>query len=365
MGYPAVTGAVRLTTGKIAGPVFHDIQVNVSRRGTAFTSTGVSFIDDIIENKIFEIWSGCMINNALHEFHDFAAAEGIAAPPSLNILVNGKQTRGFASMLRQMGESDFLDAVSSGFINADTGNDLVNVLRFAGGLLGRVVTDLTFPISYPAMRTYVGDVTIGADFFNSDEIKRLAYHELGHTSHFQTAGEDYWQDVIRSVVKVGGHGNEFGPDADFISLFESWPEHLALSILAERYGGAALFNLPSSGDLFLSWNDRLEFIHNESANHVAIGVYNDLIDPRRGVNGLERTFDENVNAAVGVGNITETDARFFFRRNVRDEVTGFSNQLIGQNLTSSTRSIADLNTIMIANPMGNNPLEIQALFNDY
>jgi hypothetical protein len=351
MPFPTVTSAVRLTTGKIVGPKFNDIQVNVDRRGTPFTSTGSQFQDALIEKKFFELWSGCTVNNALHEFHDFAIAEGISAPPpNLNILVNGGQTRGFASMLGQLGQHNFLNAVTIGAANAALVDS--DFLEFMGIVVGRSVVALLLPISDPAIRTFVGDVTIGVDFNDSDAMKRLAYHEIGHSSHFQNVGSAYWLNLIRAEVQAGGHGNEFGPDAGLIALVESWPEHIAVSILSQRYSPTNTVTLTSAGANFPTWPNRLEFIHNESVSHVPIGLFNDLIDPIS--TSLETTIDRNQRNRIS------PTINF-----VQDEVTGFSNQDIDQILNSSTESISDFRQAILTFSRGNNVNDIIDLFNDY
>ncbi|MEL7249613.1 MAG: hypothetical protein AAFO03_14390 [Bacteroidota bacterium] len=340
----STTSAVKVSTGAIAGPNFHDIQLNLFRQGTFTNFTGIAFIDELIRKKEHEIWAAATVNNAIHEFHDFAAAEGISVPPRLNVLILEKQRFGFASMLRQIGEGTFLNAVTNGFANSTSAS---NTEQFFATHLGFPITTILAPISYPVLRAYVGDVTIGVDFVNSDLLKRISYHELAHASHYVQVGENYWVDVIEATVAEGGHGTSTSTNAPLLALVESWPEHVALSLMTQNYPSTALVTAANTN--FGTWENKLEEVRNESQDHVPIGLYNDLIDA-------------NANFVEFVRN--ENDPPFV-SETLQDAVNGYTNTQLFSFLTVGVRSINDFQQLVRNDPSGNFVGDIDLLFSDY
>ncbi|MFM9949840.1 MAG: hypothetical protein ACKV1O_18030 [Saprospiraceae bacterium] len=237
---------IKDNAGAIAGPVFNNIAINYH----IWTAQG---------SQAQRFWGAATVNNALHEFHDFAVTDGIASPPlNLSIWLSRTRTNGFALMKNFLGASAATDAILSGLLGSAFLASLLDVIT--GGFVQATWLNIIAP-----------DVMIGTGFQQSDVLKQLAYHELAHTSHFVQVGPLYWFDVIEAEVGANGWGNENSNDAGRIAVCESWAEHIGMTYAHRRY--------PVFNSIFLgTWETRLEETRNDSPNHVPIGLHHDLVD---------------------------------------------------------------------------------------
>ena len=321
--------------GVKSGPNFHNILTRFGRWDGVNTGT-----------KTHYGWAAATVNNSLHEFHDLAQAEGFSRLPSrLNLMVGLKRSSGFTTMLRQMGSNNFITAVNQGVgfwapnsakfsINDDVGYYL---LLATGGF--------NWPASSPLLNTFMGDVNTGGNFTDSDRMKRLAYHELGHAAHYVGSSITFYRGVIAAEVGAFGHGNPSVNLAGHIQIAESWAEHMALTMVKQTYPSS--LNTTNSR-IGASWAARQEIIRNESLRHVPIGLYFDLMD---GTTSRERVIDEN------------GDRFFDLIDNVRG---GYSNSFFARSLNGNIRSPSDLRNVCLSNlPTGVSSANVNQLFDQY
>jgi hypothetical protein len=197
-------------------------------------------------------WGAATVNNAMHEFHDYSNFDGINTPPNkLDVYVGRNNRYGYALMSAQ------------NFFAQSTAVALAAATFWAGPF-----QPLIAALGGIGMQAYLPDVYIGINYNNSDRLKRLAYHEFAHASHFTNTGDSFWGSLVAAEVFANGHGDQFSSNAGIISICESWGEHIGLSYADRTYGGNGIIN----------YADRLERRRNESLNHIPIGLYNDLID---------------------------------------------------------------------------------------
>ncbi|MBC6996470.1 hypothetical protein QWY85_02895 [Neolewinella lacunae] len=338
----AFTGSVYL--GRLNGPNFHNISTRFGRWNGQEVGT-----------KVHYSWAGATVNNALHEFHDFSSQEGFIPPPdNINMMVNLKRTGGFATMLRQMGSQDFITAVNQG-----VGFWAPNAIGFTlNDNIGQVLVDatqsLSWPQSSPLLNTFLGDVNTGGDFRNSDRMKRLAYHEIGHASHFAGSSTSFYRSIIAAEVGAFGHGNPNVNLAGHIQIAESWAQHMALTMVKLQYP-------PSVGNtsVVLSWELEHEDVRNEKENHIPIGIFNDLID---GINLSENVYDEDDFILDSNGFIVSVP-----RTPLRDNVTGgYTNQFFAQTMNSSVFTPDILRQRCISSlPVNVTTADVNDLFSEY
>jgi hypothetical protein len=252
---------------------------------------------------------------------------------------------GFTTMLRQLGAKDFTAAVTMGvgFWGANqTGFKVDDGLgQFLVGATGQSV----WPVSNILLNTFLGDVNIGGRYTNSDWLKRLAYHELGHASHYAGSSNTYYRSIIAAEVGADGHGDPSVNLAGHIQIAESWAEHMALTMIKQTYPASLS---TTSHEIGNNWAERHEGIRNESLNHIPIGVYLDLID---GVTLREYVIDENKeNASI-----------------LRDGVNrGYTNAFFARNLDGSIRSPDDLRNLCLDNlPRSTSRSDVISLFEQY
>jgi hypothetical protein len=314
--------------GKLPGPTYNNISVNYNM----WTSNG---------SKAHRYWGAATVNNALHEFHDYAAQDGIAPPPNgMDIFVGHSQRYGYTIMSVQ------------------------NQLSQAVGIALGLATSFTGPwsglvalIGWGATQLYLPDIYIGTNFNHSDEQKSLAYHEIAHASHFAQVGPYYWQLLVTAEILANGHGSSSGVnngipyDAGLIALCESWAESLGGLLYTDRtYVGNN--SLPFG----LTWATILERRWNEYPGHVPIGLYNDLADVG------EPTFNTG-GVIVSACNEYVSGCTL-----IPDAVSGFTNAQMFSCLNIGTTSVSEFQSCLITNYLGttgNTAAAVNTLFASY
>lgn len=189
-------------------------------------------------------------------------------------------------------------------------------------------------------------------------MKYLAFHEIGHASHYAGSAVDFYRGLITAAVGThDGHGNPDVILAGHIQVAESWADHMARVMLIRTF---PLHQSRNSG-FFGDWVEELESIRNESFEHIPIGLYNDLIDP---VNNREFVYDENQLRVNPGGIIFINDAGF-------DELVdlvpgGYTNSFFAQVLDESITSPEDFKNICIQDlPAGVSEASVNTLFDQY
>ncbi|SDE26471.1 hypothetical protein, partial [Niabella drilacis] len=180
------------------------------------------------------------VNNALYEFDENAAADGILPPPyGIQILVHRFAGDGAAPMFAQM----------SGTYPVQMGTIKSFFIGAAGIATGVFYGD---PVTVSAIATNIAskapDVAIGyhwdADHFATDRIKEVAYHEFAHASHYRIADFNMWFDNIEFTVSHNGYGNAGDPGVEKTDLIEMWAYFLGREYAHRRYGPNAHSAIP-------------------------------------------------------------------------------------------------------------------------
>ena len=309
--------------GVLWGPDFNNIEVNYGR----WTEQGSSA-------QVY--WGAATVNNAIHEFHDYAAQDGISRPPEgLDVYVGRNHRFGYAFMPSFMGAQLTNYALGTGL----TGNTSF-IQPFA------VLLSVTSPVGI--VNQFFPDMFVGVDYTESDQLKSLAYHEIAHTSHYMLVGPDYWSKLVAAEVAADGHGNQFSNDAGRIAVCESWAEYLGgLHYVHRTYGGDNSING--------NWEIRLEETWNEVPNHIPVGLHHDLIDTG------EPTFSVN-GTIVSACNQRSNNCAL-----IDDRVSGFTNSQLFQAVNRQVVTIPQYRQWLVAQVgvNGNTLEELEALFGSY
>lgn len=226
--------------GKLNGESYNNVSVNYGMWSTE-------------GSEAHRYWGAATVNNSLHEFYDLAATDGINSPEDdLDIYVGRNQRYGYALMSTQYALSGAVGVAlySSTYFFTGPFAPVIGVVGAAGSLI------------------YMPDVYIGIDFSYSDKLKRLAYHEIAHTSHYSNTGFLFWTELATAEIYANGHGSANSTNAGIISLCESWAEHIALTYTDRTYGSYGI----------MDYLIKLEETRNETTDHIPIGFYHDLFD---------------------------------------------------------------------------------------
>ena len=275
-------------------------------------------------------WAAASTLNALAEFRGQALADGIAAPPYLDIFLASDRGDGFALMKRYLGQARVYAAMELGLLQANFFNFL------AWHVLGTANYDLIYPV--------IPDMMLGVRFQESDVLRSVIYHELAHASHFTNVGPNYWMLLATAEIAADGWGDENSQDAGRIAVCESWAEHVGETYTHRRY--------LENNSIFGDWERRLETTRNDTTNHVPIGLHHDLIDVANvlDTNACDRTRPPQCGPIV-------------------DNVSGFFNGQLFSVLTPQVSNIEVyrdrvINVLLPAVP-GNTAQGIDDLFNSY
>ena len=235
---------------------------------------------DFREHKQNRFWAQLMHAVTLHD--QYTEADDITrAPGNLTIYAHWADIdrSSSAPMLGHL--TDFNTAsialqYLADLLGAETHNDFPNIFNLLTGLLPDVTIRTNGTIE---RRSY------------SARLMQIAFHELGHASHFQRAGQSYWYDVIRATLRRhpeeecgGSYGCGQNADDGNVGITESW---------AEFIGTNYALRLHPDGEKLSRWAGSLpptfgvRFIRNRNAiererwffnEWIASGIYNDLID---------------------------------------------------------------------------------------
>jgi len=256
------------------------------------------------------------VNNALYEFDEYAAQDGIMPPPDgIKILVHNFHSSASAPMFAALADRNPLSNVEMQyFLLAKTG-------AFGAPLL-TALPDVLFGYSWNNGET-----------FSTDRIKETAYHEFSHASHYRKTSADFWTDNIKFVVDYGilsstSYGHAGDPGVEKTDLVEMWGYFMGREYAHRRYGPTrhsilSWFNYtPAETNTVFrnSWYARNELIQFES-EHIPAGFLHDICD-NNVYNGANNLFD-NIPAPG-------------------DNIQGYSITTIFNQLDGSTTSAASL-----------------------
>ncbi|MCI5080632.1 MAG: hypothetical protein MRY78_03015 [Saprospiraceae bacterium] len=296
--------------GKLAGPNFNDIQVIYHLYGNS-------------GSQAHRFWAAATVNNAVHEFYDMAEEDNIATPPAkLDIYMGRNHTHGYALMGAQ-------DAMISSLLT-----------ELLESVFGAEFSELLGIVSQYTIRWLLPDVYVGVDQPFSDKVKKTAFQQLGNASRYTLVGEDYWTALTTAKINANGNGDHDGPDADLISISESWCEYLGYDYTHRVYG-----DLASGIDNYEFQLERLRFKEHQ---HVPTGLHHDLIDYA----------ESGISCNESGGDCQQ----------VQDFVSGFTREQLFQSLNGDVFSLEDYRVYLKDNYLAstNNQLVyFNALFDSY
>lgn len=301
--------------GVIGGPKFNNIQVEYGMWSNQGSSAHI-------------YWGAATVNNALHEFYDYAATDGINAPPAgLDIYVGRNHRYGYALMSSQslISQAVFIVLVQTSYFIGPFG-------------------PLVALIGASAVQAYLPDIHIGIHHSHSDRLKWLAYHEIAHGSHWTKVGKEYWNDVVNAEVIAGGHGSSGSNNAGLIALVESWAEHIGTTYVDKTYGTGS----NTAPRLQETWIKYLEETRNESVNHIPVGFYHDLIDAN--IDGATPACEQIGDSSCGL---------------ISDAVSGFSNSQMFGLLDKTIKTPLNFKDKLIQGAPSALQTQVNDLFNSY
>ena len=221
------------------------------RSGPPYNNIEVKY--DIWQNRGSQAhmhWAASTINNAIHDFHGYANSEGINLPKWLDIFVVSNRTDGITLMANHCP---------------------ISLLNLPG--IGLIPSFLL---------SQLPDISIGADYINSDQLKQLCYHETAHASHYTKAGCGFWTELMLAELNgiVFHNQNPYHQVDGIVNIAKAWAYHVGWFFADKNY---------QDPQRSIEWSDFLEFFRNRESGHMPCGVFHDLKDLVQ--NGIEYTSD--------------------------------------------------------------------------
>jgi len=213
------------------------------------------------ETPAKKYWYAAHANNAVYEFDEYAAADGIPGPPDdLEVLIANYETAASAPMINQMQknvifsltQSHIADGVVYVAINELIDNFLLK--GFAAVLTTTGLYDLfkAYLLAFaPDVFYGYGGETFAFNDNSSDVVKNTFYHEYGHATHFGELPNKirYWLLEIFTIVNNadvnGGYGDGTQVGAERVGIVEAWGSYIGDRYADEQYGtnhGEAIVN---------------------------------------------------------------------------------------------------------------------------
>ena len=309
-------------------------------------------------------WVAVTTHNSVIEYRQYASEFGIALPPTkVNLLVTNwgfQRGAGAAPMWKQCSSlsSDFstFQEFIEFYIAGATFVSQVNIYGYLKNQMD-VIIGYAAPLSDYDCR------------LTSADIKSIAYHELGHTSHYAQAGCDYWQAYRVRIANELGFGNPIArpygdgseTNAGVVAIGEMWGTHCEKIFSNRHYGnGNIVFG---SGGTFISrlqgeWtngnglNANLNAI--ENFNPTINQLLGTLTDPHQWIpQGLPYDLIDERND-------------FNFNQNLPvDNVQNYTTGQIFNGLQPQVRTVNQFRTTLLQQNNNNQAAEVNNLFSRY
>ncbi len=207
-----------------SGPPYNNIRI-------------VYFPDNDNGSRDKAYWFAATANNAIYEYNEYAAADGIpGVPMELDVLLTNFGGSAAAPMFDDMSNNPLISMAAY-----EIGMVAAGVLSV--GFLPATVTLAAFwayIVAYsPDVIFNYGELTD----FPSDRLKRTMYHEYGHAAHFHAIGDDiYWLNNAIYLVgnQISGTNPPYGdgtkPGAGPTAVIEMWGNHIGFMYADRTYG---------------------------------------------------------------------------------------------------------------------------------
>ena len=355
--------AIRLTVRPMAYLMYLPIERTLGKYSGNLT--GVRHVFDLgtdVTSRRYRNWWAAQLVNSYQEYNEMAAALGTGGLPSNMLIMLTRLPWAAGTGSTPMNKHRIL---TSGTIPRDWIAFFV-----ADPLRAQHTAIFNFLIQGALLRTL--DMTLGYNVnlgWTSDRVKALMYHELSHAAHFNKVGAAWWNSFVyateTTIVRHTGANDPYGNGTDgisseYISVGESWAEHMARTMCDRQYGTNSRPFPDVAGNIYQ--NGTVSF-NNQNGTTTRLSShlsYLELYDPNRAANpfrwipegifyDLIDTRNEPSPVLDGVSNTT-----------VR-----FTNAQIWNALDADIRSMPQYRDRLIGENPNNQIAQVRALFAEY
>ncbi len=316
-------------------------------------------------DKDLPYWVAVTTHNSVLEYRQYAAEFGVGLPPSnLKILITNWE------FMRAAGAAPLWNKCST--LSSDLSSLSAYAAFFIAGSPFIVATaGITALVNTLKNQTdvIIGYNALGGNYncrLTSANLKSIAYHELGHTSHFAQAGCNYWQNyraIITKELILGDfetrpYGDGTDNHAGLIAVGEMWGNHCEFIFSNRHYGNGG-----ANGGFGVGFTARMQgadwpnVIGGLNAYLNAIENHNPNLtwDVHRWIpQGLPYDLSDTENDFITIGNTRPMD-----------NVSGYSTQQCFNALLPNVRTIPSFKDRLLLQNGNNQQTQINQLFTDY
>jgi hypothetical protein len=235
---------------KVRGIRLWQILFPVKKRLGVFDQGAMANIDYVFNkpnptnghDKELPYWVATTTHNSVLEYGQYAGEAGVMAHPTqLKILISNWGFQRGAGATPMWNKCNILNSemnLLQGFVQYFIAQPLLVSVPIVN--LVNICKDETDVI--------IGYLATAGDYdclLTSSSIRAIAYHELGHASHFAQAGCDFWQTYRTRIsnelccgdpsTRPYGHGNE--TNAGLVAVGEMWGNHCEKWFRERHYTG--------------------------------------------------------------------------------------------------------------------------------
>ena len=313
-------------------------------------------------DKELPYWVAVTTHNSVLEYHQYATELGVGQPPSnLKIIVTNWGFQRDAGAAPMWNKCSPLSGDFSSFRE---------YIEFYLALSTYVSQVNLFGFLKNQMDVVIGYAALGNDYncrLNSNNIKSIAYHELGHTSHFAQAGCGFWRDyrqVITGQILFGaaatkpyGDGNQ--NNAGLVAVGEMWGYHCGFIFTNRHYGNGGAFG--GFGVGFTALSQGIDWPNNGGLNAYLNAVEN--FNPN--LNNPNRDLWQWIPQGLPYDLFDDRNDYLFNPALPTDNVAGFTMQQCFNALQSDVRTIPAFRDRLLQQNAFSQQSQVNALFNEY
>lgn len=213
-------------------------------------------------------------------------------------------------------------------------------------------------VALPYLQICPPDIVIGYNFgtsytaFESDRIRQPMYHETGHALHYRKTSNQFWLDLINyeGITVLNTHGDPYGSPSNTgwgkMALAETWAEHIGTTYTHRRYEQNHSLG---TGPILGSWFKELELVQ------YGFVLQNTVYPPNVPCGLLHDLMDNNTQNTTANSQLTDNGNVINY-----DNVGGFTNQMLYNELGSGSQDIYDYRDNVKNNELSNTSNTSQA-----
>ncbi len=216
--------------------------------------------------------------NTLADTRNYALARGLPGPArGINVWL--------FPTIREAGDRDGSTPMLRTIANTAVISQVIDFLLLATGRADLALVKQVMQRQLPDMTIFYANKTFG--LYDSFGLNSLLFHELGHTQHYQQAGNIFWAVYIGRIIEHFGYGKKSDAGSGLIAVSEGWGNYTEQLFTQDRY----LNTRPRYANIAL---ERLEnqIPGDEGEDWFVQGMYHDMTDNTIEPTAITRVTDD-------------------------------------------------------------------------